>query len=316
MSGWVSALGSSVALRRVALASVAANVGIVITGGAVRLTGSGLGCPTWPQCTEESFTFTPEMGIHGAIEYGNRLLTVVVGLVALLGIVTALAQRPRRSRVTRLAVAVFLGVPAQAVLGGITVLTGLNPWIVGAHFLLSMAVIAVAFAFWVAAREGDGPIVPTVPRWLRGLAGLLIAVCAAVLVAGTVVTGSGPHSGDPQAGRNGLNPDAVSQLHVDLVFLLIGLSVAMWFALRAVGAERAVVRAAWLVAVELAQGCVGFVQHFTDLPPLVVALHMAGACAVWVAALALWHSTRIRLDAHQPTSRSRLAAPSLTGERT
>ena len=253
VSGWVSALGSPVALRRVALASVAANVGIVITGGAVRLTGSGLGCPTWPQCTEESFTFTPEMGIHGAIEYGNRLLTVVVGLVALLGVVTALAQRPRRSRVTRLAIVAFLGIPAQAVLGGITVLTGLNPWIVGAHFLLSMAVIAVAFAFWVAAREGDGPVVPAVPRWLRGLAGLLPAVSAAVLAVGTVVTGSGPHAGDPEAGRNGLNPDAVSQLHVDLVFLLIGLSVAMWFALRAVGAEKAAARAGWLVAVELAR---------------------------------------------------------------
>jgi cytochrome c oxidase assembly protein subunit 15 len=311
----VSALGSPIALRRIALASVAANVGIVITGGAVRLTGSGLGCPTWPQCTEESFTFTPEMGIHGAIEYGNRLLTVVVGLVALLGVVTALAQRPRRSRVTRLAIVAFLGIPAQAVLGGVTVLTGLNPWIVGAHFLLSMAIIAVAFAFWVAAREGDGPIVPTVPRWLRGLAGLLTVVSAAVLVAGTVVTGSGPHAGDPEAGRNGLSSDAVSQLHVDLVFLLIGLSVAMWFALRAVGAERAAVRAAWLVAVELAQGFVGFVQHFTNLPPLVVALHMAGACAVWVATLALWHATRIRLGAPEPAGGMQPAAPSLAGER-
>ncbi len=194
----------------------------------------------------------------------------------------------------------FLGIPAQAVLGGITVLTGLNPWIVGAHFLLSMAVIAVAYAFWVAAREGDGPVVPAVPGWLRGLAALLVAVSATVLVVGTVVTGSGPHAGDPEAGRNGLNPDTVSQLHVDLVFLLIGLSVAMWFALRAVGAEKAAVRAAWLIAVELAQGLVGFVQHFTNLPPLVVAVHMAGACAVWIATLALWHATRIRLDTSEP----------------
>jgi heme a synthase len=229
--------------------------------------------------------------------------------------VTALAQRPRRSRVTRLAVMTFLGIPAQAVLGGITVLTGLNPWIVGAHFLLSMAVIAAAYAFWVATREGDGPVVPAVPRWLRGLAALLTAVSAAVLVVGTIVTGSGPHAGDPEAGRNGLSPDAVSQLHVDLVFLLIGLSVAMWFALRAVGAEAAAVRAAWLVGIELAQGGVGFIQHFTNLPPLVVALHMAGACAVWLATLVLWRATRIRIGTPEPAIESQPDVPSLTAER-
>jgi len=312
--GLVSALGSPTALRRVALGSIVANVGIVITGGAVRLTGSGLGCPTWPRCTNESLTVTPEMGIHGLIEYGNRLFTFVVGLVALVGIISALAQRPRRRRVTRLAVGVFLGVPAQALLGGLTVLTGLNPWAVGAHFLLSMAIIAAAYAFWVAAGEGDGAVVPAVPRWLRGLAGLLVVTNAAVLVVGTVVTGSGPHAGDPEAGRNGLDPDALSQLHVDLVFLLVGLSVAMWFALRAVGAEAAAVRAAWLIGVELAQGLVGFVQHFTNLPPLLVAVHMAGACAVWLATLALWFATRSRVETPSRGGQAHGLVRSLAGD--
>jgi cytochrome c oxidase assembly protein subunit 15 len=293
--GWILALGRATALRRLALGSVMANVGIVITGGAVRLTASGLGCPTWPRCTEDSFVATSEMGIHGVIEYGNRLLTGVVALIAVLGLVSALRQRPRRPSVTRLAAAVFAGIVTQALLGGSTVLTGLNPWLVGAHFLLSMAVIAAAYAFWRASLDLDDSLVPCVPRPLRGLVGLVIVVGAAVLVAGTLVTGSGPHAGSPTAGRNGLGAAAVAQLHADLVFLLIGLSVGTWFALRAVDARAAAVRAAWLIGLELAQGVVGVVQYVTHLPVLAVGLHMAGACAVWLAILALWFATRTRV---------------------
>jgi cytochrome c oxidase assembly protein subunit 15 len=274
-------------LRRFALASVAANAGIVVTGGVVRLTGSGLGCPTWPRCTADTYVTTPAMGVHGVIEFGNRTLTGVVGVLAVICLALALLRR-RRDRAgwseVRYAALVLAGIPAQAVIGGITVLTDLNPWVVGLHFLASMAVIAAAYALWSVTRAPAGPRWETPPA-VRRLGGVLVAVTAAVLVVGTVVTGSGPHAGDGKARRTGLDPETISQLHVDLVMLLIGLSVAMVFAIRAVGgpARAAVV----LVAVELSQGLIGFVQYFTGLPAVLVAFHMAGSCAVWLAALAL-----------------------------
>ena len=277
-------------LRRLALASLAANVGIVITGGAVRLTGSGLGCPTWPRCTDASYVPTAEMGVHGAIEFGNRMLTGAVGLLAAACVVAALVARPRRRDHVALSVAVLAGIPAQAVLGGITVLTDLNPWWVGGHFLLSMVVIALAYALYVST--GPASSEPALPRPLRQLVGVIAVVSAAVLVVGTVVTGSGPHAGDADARRTGLDPAVVAQLHADLVALLVGLSVALWFALRALGLPSR--PAAVLVGVELAQGLVGIVQTVTHLPVLLAGLHMAGACAVWLATLALVRSSRSR----------------------
>jgi heme a synthase len=292
-------IGTPTALCRIALASIVANVGIVITGGAVRLTGSGLGCPTWPRCTEDSYTATPAMGINGAIEFGNRLLTFAVGLVALLGIVSALLQPQRRRRTVVLAAAVFAGIPAQAVVGGITVLTDLNPWVVGCHFLVSMGVIAGTYALWRAAI-GDHPDTThphqstwAAPAALRTLAALTLAASAAVLVLGVVVTGSGPHAGDADARRTGLDPEAVSQLHADGVFLLVGLSVGLLLAVRAARAPRVAVKAATvLLVVELAQGLIGFVQYLTGLPVLLVGAHMAGACAVWLASLAAYANLR------------------------
>jgi cytochrome c oxidase assembly protein subunit 15 len=282
-------------LRPLALASLIANAALVVTGAAVRLTGSGLGCPTWPRCTEESYTTTAAMGVHGAIEFGNRLLTFVLAAIALACLVAAVLAKPRRRSLILLALAVALGIPGQGVVGGITVLTDLNPWVVGLHFLLSMALIAGAYALWKRAAEGDGPPQSLVPGPLRTLARLMALVSAAVIVLGVVVTGSGPHAGDENAKRNGLDPATVSQAHADLVFLLIGLSVALWFALRAVGAPPAAVRAAGvLVLVELAQGVIGFVQYFTDLPVLLVGAHMLGATLVWIATLAALRSLRVR----------------------
>ncbi|MGN9909587.1 COX15/CtaA family protein [Phytohabitans sp. LJ34] len=274
-------------LRRLALASVVANVAIVVSGGAVRLTDSGLGCPTWPRCTDDSYTTTAEMGIHGAIEFGNRLFTYVVGFVALAAFVAAWRRRPRVRRQVLLAGAVLLGIPLQGVIGGITVLTDLNPWVVGLHFLASIAMIAVAYALW---RTTDAPAAPApVPRPMRLLGWVVAAVSAAVLVVGTWVTGSGPHSGDHGAARNGLDPETISQIHADLVFLLIGLTVAGWLALRATGPRVAARAALVLLAVELGQGLIGFVQYFTDLPVLLVGAHMLGACLVWLATLSvLW----------------------------
>jgi cytochrome c oxidase assembly protein subunit 15 len=281
-------------LRRVALASVVANVGIVVTGGAVRLTGSGLGCPTWPACKDESYVPTSAMGIHGAIEFGNRTLTFVLALIAIAGFVLARREVPRRRRVVRLSVLAALGIPAQAAIGGLTVLTHLNPWVVGLHFLASAAVIALTYAFWRSTFESDEPPAVTVPGPLWTLVRLLVAASLAVLMVGVVVTGSGPHAGDENARRTGLDPASIAQAHADLVMAFLGLVVATWLALRAVHAEHAASRARLLLLVSLSQGVVGFVQYFTHLPVLVVGIHMAGACLVWLATLSVVWATRVR----------------------
>ncbi|MCW2666103.1 MAG: cytochrome oxidase assembly protein, partial [Frankiales bacterium] len=273
-------------VRRLALASIVANSVIVVTGGAVRLTASGLGCPTWPRCTDDTYTPTAEYAVHGVIEFGNRLLTFVLTAVVLATLVAVVRARPRRSSLVRLATLVFLGIPAQAVLGGITVLTGLNPWTVMGHFLVSMVLIAAAVVLHHRAGEGDEPVRSVVRPPLRPFAVALLALTSLVLAAGTLVTGSGPHSGDPAAGRTGLDPGAMSQLHADLVLLLVGATVGLWVALRATGAPAAAVRAAGvLLAVEVGQGAIGFVQYFTDLQVLLVGLHLAGAFVTLFAAV-------------------------------
>ncbi len=282
-------------LRPLALASLIANAALVVTGAAVRLTGSGLGCPTWPRCTGASYTTTSVMGVHGVIEFGNRVLGIALGLIALACFVASLIERPRRRPLIWLSLAVGLGIPAQGVLGGITVLTHLNPWVVGLHFLLSMALVAVAYALWRRTGSGDGPARPLVPAAVRTLARLTALAAAAVLMLGVIVTGSGPHAGDEHAKRNGLDPAQIAQAHADSVFLLIGLSVALWFTLTAVSAPRTAVRAALvLVGVELAQGLIGFVQYFTGLPVFLVGAHMLGATLVWISVLAVLWSLRSR----------------------
>jgi len=301
------------ALRGVALASLIANVGILITGGAVRLTGSGLGCPTWPRCTAESYVPNGAMGIHGVIEFTNRTFTSVVSVLAVAGLAIAVLQKPRRTRVIRLATLVLLGIPAQIVLGGITVRTHLNPWAVASHFLLSIAIIAAAYAFWRSTAETDDPSRLTVERPLRVLAGALLVVAGAAISLGTVVTGSGPHAGDENARRTGLDPAAVTQLHADAVFVLIGLAVATWFAFRAAGARHQATTAAWLIGVLLAQGLVGYAQYATGLPAALVGVHLAGAAAVWIAALSVWYSTRTRAEVSEGAGEQVGALPARTG---
>ena len=297
-------------LRPLALASLIANAALIVTGAAVRLTKSGLGCPTWPRCTEDSYVSTPEMGINGAIEFGNRLLTFVLVAIALACFVAALLEKPRRRSLVLLALAVGLGIPGQGVIGGITVLTNLNPWVVGLHFLLSMGLVAGAYALWKRAAEGDGPPESLVPAPIRHLARIILVVSAAVIALGVIVTGSGPHAGDEDAKRNGLDPATISQAHADLVFLLIGLSVALWFALRAVQAPPAAIRAAAiLILVELGQGLIGFVQYFTGLPVLLVGAHMLGAALVWIATLAALRSLRVRRDLVRPAPATSPARP-------
>ncbi|MEX5718108.1 COX15/CtaA family protein [Geodermatophilus maliterrae] len=283
-------------VSRVALVNLVANGAIVVTGGAVRLTGSGLGCPTFPTCTEESLVTTPEMGVRGVIEFGNRTLTFVLAAVAL-AVVVAVWRSSRRD-LRPLALLSFLGIPAQAGLGGVTVLTGLNPWTVAAHFLISTVLIAIATVLWLRSRE-PGVGRPLVRRPLALLVRGIAAVTAAVLVLGTLVTGSGPHSGDvdeddvPTGDRMGFDLETISQVHADAVFLLVGLTVAMLVALHATDAPGRVTRAARdLLVVQLAQGLVGFVQYFTGLPVVLVLLHMLGAVLVTVFTARLVWSVR------------------------
>ena len=272
-------MGVSIWLRRFAWATLVANVALIVTGGAVRLTGSGLGCPTWPRCNGRSFTPHGTIGPHQLIEFGNRTLTFVLVAVAVATFVAA-RQSGRRDLV-RLSVVLGLAIPAQAVLGGITVLTDLNPWVVSFHLILSLAIVSVAVLF---LHRLDHPPAPPARGILPALAWTTYAVTWLVLYAGTVVTGSGPHAGDASSPRNGLDPLQLSQLHADLVFLLIGLTLGMWFALRAADADTRLVTA--LAAVEVLQATVGFVQYFAGLPVAVVMLHMLGAALV--VATATW----------------------------
>jgi cytochrome c oxidase assembly protein subunit 15 len=260
-------------LRPLAWATLVANVVLVVTGGAVRLTGSGLGCPTWPRCTDSSFTPHGAMSLHAAIEFGNRMLTFVLVAIAVATFLAAWGSPRRDVRV--LAFVLALGIPAQAIIGGITVLTDLNPWVVSFHLLCSLAMIGLSVLLLhrlssPSVRVSSGPVVV--------LAWLVFAAAWVVLYLGTVVTGSGPHAGDEDAVRNGLDPLQVSQLHADSVFLFMGLSLGLYFAVRLAGLSTLPLRV--LLVVIVLQGAIGFVQYFTDLPVVLVAFHMLGAALV------------------------------------
>jgi cytochrome c oxidase assembly protein subunit 15 len=289
---------SAVWLRRLALAAVIINVVIVVTGGAVRLTGSGLGCPEWPTC--EAGRVLPSASTEvpawqQKVEFGNRALSVVVGAVALGTLVAARRQRPRRRDVMRSATLLTVGVVAQGVLGGVTVRTGLHPLIVAAHFLASIALIAAALVLYDRVRSPAGPARVIVRTELRHAQRVLLAVVLVVITLGTLVTASGPHPGDPGTPRLGLDPRLISQFHADAVFLLLGLAIALWFALRATDAPAVPRRAATvLLGVVLGQGTIGYVQYFTGLPEVLVGAHMLGACLVWIAALHLWLGSSAR----------------------
>lgn len=313
MTGLIDAVWrpTAASMRWLALAGVAGNALIMSTGAAVRVSGSGLGCPTWPKCTGDSLVPThssEHAAVNMAIEFGNRLLTFLVLAVGVAVFVAAWRLRPRRRDLLRLAAIQPLSVVAQAIVGGIVVLTDLDPAAVSAHFLLSPALLAAATALWVRASEGDGPPHRLVRAELVWLARALVPVVFALLIAGTVVTGTGPHAGDATSPRFGFRIEQVAQLHADLVWATVGLTFALLLGLRLTNAPgRLQRRALELLAIELAQGVIGYVQYFTGVPGPLVVLHVLGSALVWIATLRVAFAVRERAAGPDPASRP--AAP-------
>ncbi|MEO0067314.1 MAG: hypothetical protein RJB63_439 [Actinomycetota bacterium] len=281
-SAFVSPLVSAARIPLYVWASLISQVLIVVTGGVVRLTGSGLGCPTWPKCTSESLITTPEMGIHGIIEWANRMLTFVLALVAILTFV-AIVRLGKQLRKGLFAPALILGlgIPAQAVLGGFTVLTKLNPWFVGAHFVLSGYMIAVASVLvWRAIASEHTPVSPIMWSMANGIA----VVGAIAVVVGVLVTGAGPHSGDAASVRNGLDLEVWQHFHSYPAYLMLTL-VIMQLGLmirrdgKAFGSFQSKVLTG-LLAVTVLQAIVGVAQARLGVPPLLVGIHMLGAASL------------------------------------
>lgn len=292
----------TVLTKAVYIANLVAQGLIIITGAVVRLTASGLGCPTWPQCVPGSYIPTPHQAQvwHKYIEFGNRLLTFALVVIAIavivLAVIDAVRQRrtgsPVRRDVLLLALVPILGTVAQAVLGGITVLTGLNPYTVSAHLLVSMAIVAGSVALVVRARA-QPPRTLVVPAPVNALAWILVAVSGAVLVVGVIVTGSGPHSGDAAATRLPVDTRTIAWLHADLVLLFLGLLIGLLIALSIASAPRSARRlAVLLLVIALAQGLLGYTQYFLGVPELLVALHVTGATALWITVLFIPPSLR------------------------
>ena len=290
--------------KRVLQANVVAQTGIVVTGAIVRLTASGLGCPTWPECVDGSITPTSAQtqSWHKYVEFGNRMLTAVLVVVAIASIVAVRQHNqnrtqeglPSRPLLFRLAVANFGGIFAQAILGGITVLTGLNPLTVAAHFLLSIALISVAVTLlWRIKESSDERLAIISACAYRGIQ-VLTALALLVITIGTLVTGTGPHAGDSaQITRLPFDPRIISWIHADAVLLFMGLLIGLLIALYALNAASALKRQAKItLAVAFGQGLIGYVQYFTALPWVLVAFHVAGACILWIATLRLLLSTK------------------------
>lgn len=292
--------------RIIAAAVILTQGGIAVTGAIVRVTASGLGCPTWPQCFPGSFTPVPVAEvqlIHQAVEFGNRLLTFLVVLTAA-AVVIAVTRARRRREVLIYAWLMPASTVAQAVMGGITVLTGLLWWTVAIHLLASMTMVWVAVLLYVKVGEPDGNdgtvvVIPRVPKPLRQLTFLSALALSAVLVTGTLVTAAGPHAGDKgveePVPRLQVEITSLVHMHSSLLVTYLSLLVGLGFALLAVRAPRVVLtRLGAVVALVVAQGGLGTVQFYTGVPAALVVVHVAGAAACTAATAALWASMRER----------------------
>jgi cytochrome c oxidase assembly protein subunit 15 len=267
-------------VRVVAWLNLVAQTALVGTGGAVRLTGSGLGCPTWPRCTAESFISTPEMGLHGVIEFGNRTLFFVLQLIALTALFFVLKYRAQRRDLFILTLVPACSVLFQAVIGGITVLSGLNPYVVGLHFVFSVVLVVLAAVLVYRVYNGNGERTLAVPRWVALTTHLTSFFVAVTVIVGIITTGSGPHAGDSGAARNGLDSELLQHFHAWPAYVTFGLTLVLLagvVSLRLRSLRRIVVA---LLAVELVQIGVGLAQARMGLPEILVGIHMVLACVL------------------------------------
>jgi cytochrome c oxidase assembly protein subunit 15 len=274
------------AYRRVTLFALLALCVIVVSGAAVRLTGSGLGCPQWPNCNTGHLSPHGETGYHGAVEFLNRVFTGLVSIAVILAVLGSFVRVPRRRDLTWLSFGLVVGVLAQIVLGGLTVIYGLSPPWVMAHFLLSMVLLADAVVLYVRAARPDGVLRPVVAPEVRAMGAILIAFTSLALFTGTIVTGTGPHGGDENVKRLDFYVTDVARLHgIAENLLLVCVLVTMWMLHRT--RAPSVVRhdANVLLVVLVAQAAVGYTQYFTGVPVLLVGVHIVGAVCVWVAML-------------------------------
>lgn len=294
MRSW--AIFSPNRLRLYSWLSLVSEILIVVTGGAVRLTGSGLGCPTWPLCTDDSLVNVPEMGIHGIIEFANRTLTGVLAIIAVLTIVAAWRQAQNRRRYLVPAVGLLLLILAQAIIGGITVLTGLNPWVVGVHFVVSGLMITLAS---VLLWRAYAPNHQAIPQLTYRMTWPIVVVGWITVLVGILVTGAGPHSGDAETGRNGLDLSIWQHFHsYPAYLLLIMIVVVLGNLLRH---DRTLPFAQWrtqtkiytlLLLAALLQALIGVLQSRLGVPPLLVGLHMLGASVLISLFSFQWLSVR------------------------
>ena len=289
-------LFDSARIKLYAWLSLASQILIVVTGGAVRLTGSGLGCPTWPKCTTESLVNVPEQGIHGIIEFTNRLLTFALVIIALLTFITVWRLgKQARSGLTWLSLSAGLGIFAQAIVGGISVLTSLNPWVVGLHFVVSAALIAISS---ILVWRVYAPEHAAVPYRVYALSPFVLVAGFAALLVGVVVTGAGPHAGDAKAPRNGLDLEVLEHVHSYPAYVALGLAAVVLFNLVRVNKEGSLQLTTrislYLVIALLVQAAIGIAQAKLGVPPLLVGAHMLGASIIASLLTFQWLSIRAK----------------------
>ena len=293
--------------ERVTLVAAWSLAAIIVTGAVVRLTGSGLGCPDWPACQQDRLV--AEWSLHPMVEFVNRVITAVVSVAVILAVLGSIARVPRRRDLIWLSASLVVGVIAQIVLGGITVLTDLNPIAVQGHFVLSMAILTAAVVLHRRASE-VGPYHATVTTPVRRLAWLTTGLAAVAIVTGTVVTGTGPHGGDEHAHRFGFEISSVARVHSGAVILTVITALVLAYMARRRDRDwdvmvRPLTTFIW---VAIAQGAVGYTQYFNNVPAGLVAVHVVGAVAVWVTALQLTLATRASVVQTRPEAgRSDLA---------
>lgn len=294
-------------IRVLAWASLVSQAALVVTGAAVRLTGSGLGCPTWPRCTADSLVTTPAMGVHGVIEFGNRTLNFILAAIAIALLISLWNLKKRRPDLWWLSFLLLAVIPMQAAIGGLTVLTDLNPWVVSLHFLVSAALVCTATLLVRRTRDGGGRSAIAVAPGLSRLGWLVCGLAAVVIYFGTVVTGAGPHAGAADAPRNGIDPLVATWMHAVPAGLLVAATIAALLVSRradkrfaeSVGGEAGeysepTVALTIVLMVEIGQAIIGVVQSYMSVPIGLVAIHVFGATVLLAAVTASWDAMRSR----------------------